>query len=278
MERDNIEKIELPFEQRSFDLFIWSYDHRYGLCVVIIFYLIVSIAFVSARIAIESRRPNPELMIELPELEELQQRRDELQKVVEVLQQQREIDWESIRNELSNEEAQDEQQMRELIESGEAFEQMDALSDELSAEEFLADNARLKAEMAKNQLAYQEELEELERSMIQMRERGEPAETQERRDANLGGGVTASYSFTYPVRHAQSFIIPAYKCLGGGEVRIAVLLDRKGSVISAEHLAGGDECMQRHAIDAAMRSTFNANPSAPNPHRGTITYFYIPQL
>lgn len=271
------ERIKLPFEQRNFDLFIWSYDHRFGLCVVIIFYLLVAIAFVSARIVIESKRANRELMVELPTLEELQKQRDELQKVVEELQQQREIDWDNIRNELSNEEAMDNEQMRELIESGEAFEQFENLLDETSAEDYLTDMERLRADMAANQLAYHDGLEELERSIAQRRNQKEDVQPQERRDKNFEGGVTASYSFTHPIRHAQKFIIPAYKCMGGGEVRVAVLVDRKGSVITAEHLVGGDECMQRHALDAARRSTFNPNPSAPNPHRGTITYFYIPQ-
>lgn len=244
---------------------------------MIVFYLLVAIAFVSARIVIETKRANRELMVELPTLEDLQQQRDELQKVVEELQQQREIDWESIRNELSNEEAMDDEQMRELIESGEAFESLDELIDDLNAEDFLSDMDRLRAEMASNQLAYHDEMEALERAKVERANQRESAEPQERRDTNKGGGVTASYSFTHPVRHAQKFIVPAYKCMGGGEVRIAVLLDRKGVVIDAQHLVGGDECMQRHALDAARRSTFNPNPSAPNPHRGTITYFYIPQ-
>ncbi len=279
-DQEQRERLELPFGRERFDMAIWCYDHRYGLCVVVIFYLIIAIAFVSARFVIETRRTTREIEIELPTVDELAKQRDELQKSIEQLQQQREIDWESIRNEISNEEMNEEiteEQMREMIESGEAAEQFDPLSDDYRIEDFIADQNRLRSEMQRNQSAYEDGLEQVQRAIDQMKRQSSDEPQQERRDANFEGGVTASYSFTHPVRHAQRFIIPAYKCMGGGEVRIAVLLNRDGKVISAEHLMGGDECMQRYALESALSSRFDVNKSAPNPHRGTITYFYVPQ-
>ncbi len=275
------EPIRLPFEPTRFDVGEWFYDHRYGICMVVIFYLVVAIAFVSARIVVENQRARNEIMVELPTLVDLKEQRDELQRMVEQLQQQREIDWENIKNEVSNEDMTDEQ-MRELIESGEAFEEFDEfdeMEDYQSAEEFMENFLAQQEAMARNQSSYAESLDEINRSLeeIKNRDQGGDEEEQERRDSKVAGGVTASYSFTHPTRHAQKFAIPAYQCMGGGEVRIAVMVGRDGKVLEASHLSGGDECMRRYALEAARNSRFSANDRAPQPHRGVITYFYVPQ-
>ena len=272
------EPIKLPFEPKRFDPWVWSYDHRYGLCTIIIFYLTIAILFVSARIILDGQRPHNEMMVELPTLVDLMEQRDELQKRVEQMQEQREIDWENIRNEVSNENMTDEQ-MRELIESGEAMDEFEEIDNDYNAEEFMKEYLEQKEAMSRNQASYAERLNEINRSLDNSKSpsSSDQGEEQQRRDSKIAGGVTASYSFTHPVRHAQKFRIPAYRCMGGGEVRIAVQVNRDGKVTDAIHLSGGDECMQRYALESARNSRFDANKKAPQPQRGTITYFYIPQ-
>lgn len=47
-------RLRLPFEKRKQDAGSWTYDHRIGLCVTLIAYLVLMIAFVSSK---DRRRP-----------------------------------------------------------------------------------------------------------------------------------------------------------------------------------------------------------------------------
>ena len=99
----------------------------------------------------------------------------------------------------------------------------------------------------------------------------------ERKDTKRKGNVTVSFSFTNPVRYSRHLIKPAYRCEGGGQVDVAVEIDRSGRVLSAEVTYGGDECMRQTAIEAARNSRFDHNDAAPSRQKGTITYIFIPQ-
>ena len=93
----------------------------------------------------------------------------------------------------------------------------------------------------------------------------------------MKGRVTVSFSLTDPVRTSRHLVVPAYQCEGGGDVEVAVTVDRSGQVTSAHVAAGGDECMHETALRAARASLFNIDPSAPARQQGTITYIFIPQ-
>ena len=45
-------RLRLPFEKRKQDAGSWTYDHRIGLCVTLIAYLVLMIAFVSSKIVV----------------------------------------------------------------------------------------------------------------------------------------------------------------------------------------------------------------------------------
>ena len=45
-------RLRLPFENRKQDAGSWTYDHRIGLCVTLIAYLVLMIAFVSSKIVV----------------------------------------------------------------------------------------------------------------------------------------------------------------------------------------------------------------------------------
>ena len=93
----------------------------------------------------------------------------------------------------------------------------------------------------------------------------------------LKGRVTVSFSLTDPVRTSRSLNIPAYRCEGGGDVTVAVTVDRAGKVTGARVTEGGDDCMRESALRAARNSLFNIDNSAPARQTGTITYIFIPQ-
>ena len=98
-------RLKLPFDNRKEDAGVWAYDHRIGLCVTIIAYLVLMIAFVSSKIVV-GRKPHTQGMyIDLQTLAELEQERDRLERLARERQEQDPIDWRSIQNQVSNENA-----------------------------------------------------------------------------------------------------------------------------------------------------------------------------
>lgn len=74
--------------------------------------------------------------------------------------------------------------------------------------------------------------------------------------------------------------IPVYLAQSGGTVIVDIAVNRQGQVIQADprpNPAIRDEQIYLYAKAAASRTVFNADPSAPEPQRGTIHYTFIPQ-
>ena len=237
-------RLRLPFEKRKQDAGSWTYDHRIGLCVTLIAYLVLMIAFVSSKIVV-GRKPHTQGMyIDLQTLAELEQKDP--------------IDWRSIQNQVSNENALNEK-LRDDRGTNAA-----ALNDAAAAAE-----ERMRA----NREAYEQGLAE-ERAIRQRRGAGEDSEHQDRK---VKGRVTVSFSLTDPVRTSRYLAVPAYKCEGGGEVVVEITVNRAGDVTNARVVEGGDECMRSSALGSARRSRFNIDDSAPARQQGTITYIFIPQ-
>ncbi len=250
-------RIRLPFNNKKQDAGQWAYDHRAGLCITLIAYLILSIAFVSAKIFTGSKPHTQGMYIDLSELSQLEELRDKLQEEVEAKQ---ELDWSSVANRASNENSLDER----------------VQDDRGTNTSELNDAAKAaQEEMRANREAYEKAMEEI--NAIGKGSSESADEHKERRDVKVSGNVTVSYSFSDPVRHAQNLVVPAYQCKSGGEVIVAVQVDRGGEIISAKVERGGDDCMRETALKAAKRSTFNIDSSAPEKQRGTISYIFIPQ-
>ena len=251
-------RLRLPFEKRKQDAGSWTYDHRIGLCVTLIAYLVLMIAFVSSKIVV-GRKPHTQGMyIDLQTLAELEQERDRLERLARERQEKDPIDWRSIQNQVSNENALNEK-LRDDRGTNAA-----ALNDAAAAAE-----ERMRA----NREAYEQGLAE-ERAIRQRRGAGEDSEHQDRK---VKGRVTVSFSLKNPVRQSVDLSVPAYRCEGGGEVVVAIVVNRAGEVVSARVAEGGDDCMREAALHAARVSSFNIDSSAPARQQGTITYTFIPQ-
>ena len=94
-------KMRLPFDNRKKDAGEWAYDHRLGLSVMVIAYLILGIAFFSSKIIIGSRPHTQGIYVDLQTLEELEKEKERLQREIE-LKKQQDIEWSKIRNLQSN--------------------------------------------------------------------------------------------------------------------------------------------------------------------------------
>lgn len=81
-------------------------------------------------------------------------------------------------------------------------------------------------------------------------------------------------------RKASRLPIPAYRCLGGGEVTVLIKVDPQGNVIDARIDEGSstqDSCLRNFAVRAARMSKFSASPTAPARQEGNIVYQFIAQ-
>ena len=74
--------------------------------------------------------------------------------------------------------------------------------------------------------------------------------------------------------------IPVYKCEFGGKIVVAVVVNRQGRVVKAEVVdteSDKDDALREVAVDAALKSEFNADEKASERQAGTITYNFVKQ-
>ena len=261
-QRPRRQRMRLPFDNRKQDAGEWAYDHRIGLSVMVIVYLILAIAFFASKIVIGSRPHMQGIYVDLQTLAELEAEKERLQREIE-MKQQDDIDWSAVRNRMSNDALLNEN-----------------LKDDrgTNTSEINESAKDIAAGMAANRAAYEAGLAEAKSILEAEREKPtDGGKSSKGQDAKYKGGVTVRYSFKDPVRTKRDLVIPAYKCEAGGQVEVAVVLNQGGEVVSARVISGGDERMKEEALKAARASLFNIDNTAPARHSGTITYTFIPQ-
>lgn len=255
--------LAVDVRQKSFGE--WLYEHRLGMCAVLLLYASLIGAMWVARVEVERRPVEFGVVFEteeeqlLDEAERLRRRRDELIREIE----QRQFDWSQVRNVASNEASE---------KSAASAPQYDATTQELMD--------KVASDAAANRSEY-------ERGMKAVGAighgggsgGGSGGDGKDNEKGKFSGRVTISYVFRSPVRHHRSLYQPAYRCEGGGEVVVSVWVDRGGKVKTAhiKSWSGGDQSMKEIARQAALRSVFDINPSAPATQEGEITYTFIPQ-
>ena len=86
--------------------------------------------------------------------------------------------------------------------------------------------------------------------------------------------------YNLPDRYHLRLPIPVYLAKGGGKINVSIWVSPAGKVIKAEvlpHTSITDPMLPEYALQAALRTVFNASPNAPSPQKGTITYTFIAQ-
>ncbi|MBS7302475.1 MAG: energy transducer TonB, partial [Bacteroidales bacterium] len=87
-------------------------------------------------------------------------------------------------------------------------------------------------------------------------------------------------SYEVPGRKGSYLPIPAYKCMGEGEVTVNICVDPQGKVTGAsikDDVSTDDACLRDYALKAARRSLFSKKTDAPSKEWGYITYRFIAQ-
>ena len=255
-------RMRLPFENKKQDAGEWAYDHRLGLSVMVIVYLILGIVFLSAKILVGKRPHMQGIYIDLQTLEELQAEKERLEREVE-LKQQSDLDWSKIRN----------------LQSNDAVLNEELKDDRNTNTSQINESAKsIAAGMEANRAAYEAGLAEAQSILNADRSQKDDAkESKKGEDSKYKGGVTVRFEFKNPTRTKRNLVIPAYRAEAGGQVVVAVTLNQGGEVIAARIVSGGDDIMREESLRAARASLFNIDNSAPARHEGTITYTFVPQ-
>jgi len=127
----------------------------------------------------------------------------------------------------------------------------------------------------------QEKLDASRRETESLQGSDENISSEEKKD-NKGDTYKGPSVISYSLegRKALSLPIPVYKCVGGGDVYVAISVNRKGYVIAASVItasSSSDKCLQEFAVKAARSSRFTASSTAPEKQTGEIVYRFIAQ-
>ena len=262
----------LPFEKGPTDLGSWAYEHRVGLCCMIIAYLAFGIVFVSVKIAMNQERVEGAMYIDLTDmqqaLETLQQQGPE--------QQEEGDDFSNVKNRISDENGRSESVGRTTASTaGGGASSSKSIADFMEGldEEAAAVAGRVKASQDAFAKGRREEQEMIARSKAQR----EAKEGEKESGVKQKGSVLISYWL--PGRRDVSLYMPAYQCEGGGEVTVNITVNRNGKVVSAsmKESSTNSSCINDMAILAARNSRFNVDDTGSDKQSGTITYIFVPQ-
>lgn len=261
-----------PFEKGPTDLGSWAYEHRVGLCCMIIAYLAFGIVFVSVKIAMNQERVEGAMYIDLTDM---QQALETLQQQVPE-QQDEGDDFSNVKNRISDENGRSESVGRTTASTaGGGASSSKSIADFMEGldEEAAAVAGRVKASQDAFAKGRREEQEMIARSKAQR----EAKEGEKESGVKQKGSVLISYWL--PGRRDVSLYMPAYQCEGGGEVTVNITVNRNGKVVSAsmKESSTNSSCINDMAILAARNSRFNVDDTGSDKQSGTITYIFVPQ-
>ena len=213
-------RIPLPFEKRPFDAGSWAYEHRVGLCCMVIAYLAFGIVFVSAKIVLQQRVTYNTIYMDLTDLQAA------LPEEQEPEQRDERSDYRDVRNLVSDENGRNESVGERSASSGNLSEATEEFMESLD-EEAAAIRGRMQASREAFERGRREEREMIARHKAQR----EAKDGEKPSGVKQKGRVLVSYSL--PGRTDVYLHTPAYQCEGGGEVTVAITVNRNGKVTAA---------------------------------------------
>ena len=140
------------------------------------------------------------------------------------------------------------------------------------------DAEKLYREAERIQKQYEEIMSRGDDSFIAMKEPRHSEKKEEEQKSVYSGPSVLSYEV--PGRKGSYLPIPAYKCMGEGEVTVNVTVNPQGKVIAAsvkDDVSSDDSCLRAYAVRAAQSSMFSSKAGALAKEYGYITYRFIAQ-
>lgn len=266
-------RVARPYDNGKTDPATWAYDHRAGLCVTVIVFLVAGIVFMSAQIAMHPKTTPTAIFVDLREMPQQPEQRpmtpEERQQFEDVLR--------NVRNQVSNENASTSAQSGAARGGGGAG-GADGLRD-ASDERLYQSGEELAGRMRASREMYERGNRELQEMIDRSRRSGQQQGADEQaRDVKIKGNVVISFSLVG--RSAVYLHRPTYQCEGGGEVVVNITVNRNGHVTAAaisSASSSDDNCLIERALSSARSSQFNVDASASDRQSGVITYLFVPQ-
>ena len=232
-------------------------EDRAGLYITVIFHLVVIIILLACQIGAVLKRENT-FVLDFTRQEEVEKKKAE----------------ENFKEEVSD-------RLDQLLASSAgvpirniAVDRSSTLKDDrnTNAEQLYKDAERLAQELKDGQNRVQDNPEDFVQDPVT------PSKPEPRKKETYSGPSVLSWSLDG--RKATHLPIPAYRCVGAGQVTVIITVNNQGKVIDAKVDNGsssGDGCLRAFATRAARMSLFNASTTAPARQMGTITYAFIAQ-
>jgi len=166
--------------------------------------------------------------------------------------------------------------LEEAIRRNIALNVADKINDQISTEKYI--------EELKEELGIENLEQYLDRSLpdnenISYSEEQKDDEDEESNsDEEYSGPTNVTYFLEN--RFKKYLPIPVYTCKGGGLVKVDIVVNQKGKVISTSISQESDtreQCLLETALKYAVRTSFNTNYNAEPRQNGYIMYQFIPQ-
>ena len=141
------------------------------------------------------------------------------------------------------------------------------------AEQLYKDAQRLQEELSRGYEVKQDDVADPAPETPQKEEKTKP----EKEAAYSGPSVV--YYFLEG-RKASKLSIPAYRCMGAGQVTVLITVDPSGTVTGAkvdDAVSSKDGCLRSFAVRAARLSKFSAKADAPARQQGNFVYEFVSQ-
>lgn len=237
-------------------------EDKAGLYITVIFHLAVIIVLLASQIARQAsggRTYEFDFSQEVRELERLQQEKDRLE------------------GEVAYRQAISERIDRALEDAGVPVRNIASSRDEPLKDDRGTDAGKLYEDAARlaRELSDGLDIDEPDEDYVSLPSKHE--ETSKESKPYSGPSVL---SWSLAGRKASSLPIPAYRCMGGGEVTVIIGVDNSGTVTYAkikEDVSSDDACLRNFAIRAARMSRFSSSSTSPARQMGDIVYKFIPQ-
>ena len=239
-----------------------SSEDKAGIYTTVIIHLAVGMVLLLAGLDYSIKKENTFVLdfSGYEEMERLKEEAEKLQKEVELK--------ESIAQKLEQELGRSSEIRGVAVDRG-------ALKDDrgTDAEKLYEDARRLQEELARGYEVQQDDVADPGPVVPQKQEE----KKQEEAPVYSGPSVVSYY---LEGRKASHLPIPAYRCLGGGQVTVLITVSPAGAVIAAkvdEAVSSKDGCLRSFAIRAARLSKFSAKADAAPKQQGNIVYEFIAQ-
>ena len=232
-----------------------SKDDRAGLYITVIVHLVVLIVLMAVQLGAVVKKENSFVLdfTKAEQIEKLKKELDLKQAINERLNEMLAGGYEPVRNVVVDRSA-----LKDDRHSAE------------DAEQLYKDVEKLKEDLQK--------LPEVPQDNEIVAETTPRKKEEPKKEAKYSGPSVLSYELEG--RKASRLPIPAYRCIGAGEVRINITVDKQGNVTGAkvdEGSSSSDGCLRSFAVRAARMSKFSMSTTAPDRQQGYIIYQFVAQ-